>query len=333
VTNPRQRALYELTKLFVKSQNPSVSGRALRARLSGIAPTLDEQRVLAASLAPDLAEHNISNASDDWFRPTLDGLLEGYPPTAAIVALTLQFFREKAKREPDFRSFTWGELRKSFERNLDSPEDADDYPQVAVIHVLDVAGLSSAWYGTNWGVPSDIETLLEVRDVAELILKRSMTAPSTTASPVSPSKSQGKSMVVQKIFIGHGQSTAWRELKDFVQDRLKLIPEEFNSQSVAGKTTQARLQEMLDNCSFALLVLTGEDDGPDGVKSARPNVVHELGLFQGKLGFERAIVLLEDGCAEFSNIVGLTQIRFPKGKISAAFEEIRKVLEREQIIR
>ena len=49
------------------------------------------------------------------------------------------------------------------------------------------------------------------------------------------------------------------------------------------------------------------------------NVVHETGLFQGRLGFNKAIVLMEDGCDEFSNIHGLTQIRVTKGKISAAF--------------
>ena len=40
-----------------------------------------------------------------------------------------------------------------------------------------------------------------------------------------------------------------------------------------------------------------------------------------RLGFNRAIVLLEDGCEEFSNITGLGQIRFPKGDITAKFEE------------
>jgi hypothetical protein len=35
---------------------------------------------------------------------------------------------------------------------------------------------------------------------------------------------------------------------------------------------------------------------------------HEVGLFQGRLGFEKAIVLLEDGCEEFSNIKGLVQM-------------------------
>ncbi len=88
---------------------------------------------------------------------------------------------------------------------------------------------------------------------------------------------------------------------------------------------------MLDDASFAFLVMTGEDSATDGKLLARQNVFHELGLFQGRHGFGRAIVLLEEGCEEFSNIVGLTQIRFPKGNIMAKTEEIRRVLEREGI--
>jgi predicted nucleotide-binding protein len=62
-------------------------------------------------------------------------------------------------------------------------------------------------------------------------------------------------------------------------------------------------------------------------------VIHEIGLFQGRYGFERAIVLLEEGCDEFSNIVGIGQIRFPKGSITSVTEEIRRVLEREGLLK
>lgn len=135
-----------------------------------------------------------------------------------------------------------------------------------------------------------------------------------------------------KIFIGHGKSPLWKELKDFLAERLHLEWDEFNRESVAGLSTKERLQAMLDDAKFAFLVLTAEDEHPSGALHARENVIHELGLFQGRLGFERAIVLLEEGCVEFSNIHGLTQIRFPKGSIKAVFEEIRRVLEREAMI-
>lgn len=134
------------------------------------------------------------------------------------------------------------------------------------------------------------------------------------------------------VFIGHGRSPLWRELKDFIVSRLQLPYEEFNRVPVAGVTNITRLSEMLDGAGCALIILTAEDEQADGAMRARMNVIHEVGLFQGRLGFTKAIVLLEDGCDEFSNIQGLGQIRFPKGKIAAAFEEVRAVLEREGMV-
>ncbi|MBV5341964.1 MAG: nucleotide-binding protein [Deltaproteobacteria bacterium] len=134
-----------------------------------------------------------------------------------------------------------------------------------------------------------------------------------------------------KIFIGHGRSPLWRELKDFLSDRLGLSWDEFNREAVAGLPTFERITQMLSEAEFAFLIMTAEDAHLDRSIHARENVVHEVGLFQGKLGAKKAIILLEDGCEEFSNIVGLSQIRFPKGNISAVFEEIRRVLEREGV--
>ncbi len=131
------------------------------------------------------------------------------------------------------------------------------------------------------------------------------------------------------IFIGHGRSSSWKDFKDFIQDRMRLPWDEFNRVPIAGFTNIARLSQMLDEAAIAFLIMTAEDEQADGKQHARQNVIHEAGLFQGRLGFERAIILLEDGCEEFSNIQGLGQIRFPKGNISAVFEEVRRVLERE----
>ena len=105
--------------------------------------------------------------------------------------------------------------------------------------------------------------------------------------------------------------------------------DEFNREAVAGYTTSERLQTMMEQAGVAFLIMTAEEEDADAQLRARPNVIHEVGLFQGHLGLNRAIVLLEDGCAEFSNIIGLSQIRFPTGDISARFEEVRRVLERE----
>lgn len=140
-------------------------------------------------------------------------------------------------------------------------------------------------------------------------------------------KDRGKNVV-----IGHGSSTAWRDLKDFVKDRLRLSHDEFNRVPIAGLPNTMRLTQMLDDAAIAFVVLTGEDEHVDGSVRARQNVIHEAGLFQGRLGFTKAIVMLEEGCEEFTNIQGLGQIRFPKGNIVAVFEEVRRVLEREGVI-
>ena len=144
--------------------------------------------------------------------------------------------------------------------------------------------------------------------------------------------SEPKASQVRRVFIGHGRSMQWLKLKDFVVERLRLQYEEFNRESPAGYSTKERLQQMLAGSSFAFLIMTAEDEHADGSRHARENVIHEIGLFQGRHSFERAIVLLEDGCEGFSNIAGLTVIKFPKDHILASSKEIRRVLEREGLL-
>jgi len=146
-------------------------------------------------------------------------------------------------------------------------------------------------------------------------------------------KKQAKAdRVGTNVFIGHGRSKEWKDLKDFINDRMRLPWDEFNRVSVAGIPNAVRLSTMLDASAIAFLVLTAEDERADGKMQARMNVIHEAGLFQGRLGFTRAIVMLEEGCEEFSNVEGLGQIRFPKDNIKAAFHDVQLVLEREGLV-
>jgi predicted nucleotide-binding protein len=59
-------------------------------------------------------------------------------------------------------------------------------------------------------------------------------------------------------------------------------PELINSVPVAGITTTARLSELLEAAAFAFLLMTAEDEQIGGSVRARENVVHEVGLFQGR---------------------------------------------------
>ena len=107
------------------------------------------------------------------------------------------------------------------------------------------------------------------------------------------------------VFIGHGHSNSWRDLKDHLHEKhgYRVVAYEIGAR--AGHTVRDVLESMLDESAIAFLVMTGEDLTADGALNPRLNVVHEAGLFQGRLGFERAIVLLEQGTNEFSNIHGI----------------------------
>jgi predicted nucleotide-binding protein len=131
------------------------------------------------------------------------------------------------------------------------------------------------------------------------------------------------------VFIGHGHDPQWRDLKDHLHEQHGYDVEAYEIGSRAGHTIRDILEEMLERSSFALLVMTGEDETREGKTLARQNVVHEAGLFQGRLGFGRAIILLEEGTEEFSNIQGVHQIRFSKGRIREAFGDVLAVLRRE----
>lgn len=131
------------------------------------------------------------------------------------------------------------------------------------------------------------------------------------------------------IFLGHGQSPLWRDLKDHLHEKHGYLVEAYEIGARAGHAIRDALQDMLAKSAFAFLVMTGEDEMAGGGTRARQNVVHEAGLFQGRLGFRRAIVLLEEGTEEFSNIHGIEQIRFSKGNIKETFGEVLATIRRE----
>ena len=57
---------------------------------------------------------------------------------------------------------------------------------------------------------------------------------------------RGADTIGTNVFIGHGRSLMWKELKDFIQDRLRLPWDEFNRVPIAGVTNTSRLSAMLD---------------------------------------------------------------------------------------
>ncbi len=85
-----------------------------------------------------------------------------------------------------------------------------------------------------------------------------------------------------------GRSGAWRDLKDHLHEEHGYRVEAYETGARAGHAVRDVVEDMLSANSFALLVMTGEDETASGEVRARQNVVHEAGLFQGRLGFNRA---------------------------------------------
>lgn len=147
--------------------------------------------------------------------------------------------------------------------------------------------------------------------------------------PEKPQEEEEVELNAPNIFIGHGKSKQWRDLKDHLQDKHEYNVIAYETGARAGHSIRDILESMLDDSSFAILVFTSEDKAADGTMHARENVIHEAGLFQGRLGFNRAIILLERGTEEFSNIHGIQQIRYSKGKIKETFGDILATIKRE----
>lgn len=167
-----------------------------------------------------------------------------------------------------------------------------------------------------------LKTRAEIESVFEIFEKH---APDSML-PEKPAKKPEPPV----IFIGHGRNEQWRDLKDHLHEQHGYEVEAYEIGARAGHATRDILEEMMKRSSFAILVMTGEDEGTEeGKLRARQNVVHEIGLFQGKHGFNKAIILLEEGTEEFSNIESIYQIRFSKGNIKETFGDVLATLRRE----
>jgi predicted nucleotide-binding protein len=56
------------------------------------------------------------------------------------------------------------------------------------------------------------------------------------------------------------------------------------------------------------------------------NVIHEVGLVQGRLGTEYAVVLRQRDTEVFSNLDGINRLDYEPGHLSALAPEIRRLL-------
>ena len=264
------------------------------------------------------------------YRAVRKFLLETEDTAKVIDVIEVSFRYIDQEVRANFRVSAADVLDKTFSTNYRDISPDSISPDEAIDLLNQRFREHSVWYKYESGQNESGQIVkVDSPDSPSEVVKPAEELPNNTQQAVNRDAMNNEN---KKIFIGHGGSHLWRELKDFIEDTLGLDCVEFNSVSPAGKPTVDRLKEMLEESCMAFLIMTGEDEQPDGKLRARSNVIHEVGLFQGKLGFERAIILLEEGCEDFSNIHGITHIPFPKGSIEVTYGSILKVLKRESIM-
>lgn len=187
-------------------------------------------------------------------------------------------------------------------------------------------------YKKSYGYSTDIDVNFEKREGIELFINRFelLSKQDWVDQPIPQPKEPSK--IRPRVFIGHGGNSQWVDLKSHLQDQHDIDVVAFETGARAGHTIRDIVKDMSETSDFALLVMTGEDEHKDGRLAPRLNVVHEAGIFQGVLGFERAIILLENGTSEFSNISGIQQIRFNKGNIRETYGDVLATLRREKLL-
>lgn len=141
------------------------------------------------------------------------------------------------------------------------------------------------------------------------------------------SRKENKPMKEDCIFIGHGRSLVWRELEAFLREE-GYSNIAFETESRTGEHIIDILKGFLNKATFAIIVMTAEDETAAGTTRPRQNVVHEIGLFQGRLGFEKVAILKQNGTEPFTNNDGLQHIPFSDNQIDQTFHRLSKALEK-----
>lgn len=110
------------------------------------------------------------------------------------------------------------------------------------------------------------------------------------------------------IFIVHGHDDTLKSEIARVIERLGFEAVILHEQANRGKTIIEKLESEIDRVKYGIVLYTADDDGADGQRRARQNVVFEHGFLIGRLGRERVCVIMDDNIEKPSDNDGLVYI-------------------------
>ncbi len=121
----------------------------------------------------------------------------------------------------------------------------------------------------------------------------------------------------RKVFISYGHDEYAKlkiaklvEIKKYSNEAsFKAVFFEDVQRSEGFLTISKVLEEMFEECSSAIVILTKDDVTTSGEERARQNVIHELGYAQASYG-ERVLIALEKGVEKPTNLSGHLHVEF-----------------------
>ena len=132
-----------------------------------------------------------------------------------------------------------------------------------------------------------------------------------------------------KAFISHSESTpALTELRDYL-DELGIEKLIVIKKPNLDRVIDDKVEAYLDEADFVIILATGDSRDRNGNLIPAGNVIHEIGLAQGKSKFKGRIIYLLEEKTEFpTNIKPRVYIRFNRNNIEHKFGDIVKEMKK-----
>lgn len=130
------------------------------------------------------------------------------------------------------------------------------------------------------------------------------------------------------VFISHSKSPLWKEAEDFIKNDLRHETITIKKQPDREALDICMLDEETDDCDFAIVIVTADDEPSDSKSLARQNIIHEIGFLQGKFGPENVLVLKQSGLKDYTRATGIEYAEFENENIRSVFNRVHDELEK-----
>ncbi|KSV72934.1 hypothetical protein N182_28820 [Sinorhizobium sp. GL2] len=126
----------------------------------------------------------------------------------------------------------------------------------------------------------------------------------------------------KRIFIVHGRDNEPKEAVARFLTSLGYAPVILHEMANRGRTIIQKFREEASDVGFAVVLMTPDDEMPNGEMRARQNVILELGFFLGKLGPERVAAIVKGKLETPSDFDGVVYTPYDAGWKSALAKEL-----------